>query len=935
MKQLKLLSLLAALIFATGVWAQCSFTATVDASSMYEPTQIQNGGFDVEPQLKSPATDQGWNTTDNRFEWMCGVLEWHTPEWNDDEENCKVEMNAEDEGTLYQDLSTNGGDVIRWSLDHAVRYEPDDSPETQSIRVEIGAPNYSGSNIIYPSGTGWSINTQINDNTKATFRSSGIENPAGKEYGFDGHDLGNLSLNKDLHRNAWYNTTGVYVIPDNQPVTRFAFVSEGAEDWECKSCGNLMDNIVFSTLIGDMSATYGAGNSVVIKGYWGDDNYPYKKLKVVINGTTFDVNMNSVFNKNFTVTIPYSCIGENYTEISYYHESYPSAARTIKVNQPMTVSATGVHVDYDGNPHSITVNVTEPASDYTIKYGTSYGGCTLTENPAYTTKGTYDVYYQVSKAGYTTAKGKATVQIDAVMLNLTVLTNNSSMGSTLKNDILFEDDFSSTSSLPSGWNTGSLAWSVSAGKLKSGAADDQTSELRAQYTLAGPGSISFKYRISSENSFDYGHFSIDGVTKFNVCGSSENTVQYDLSAGTHTFRWWYDKDGSYGEGDDALFIDDISITSLAATGTDPIAIESGSTFNLIAQPNSGYGFVNWTDGGENVLGTNETLAVTLNSNMTAQANFAHLWTVSYAASDKTGGTVPTDNTEHLDGASVTVKSGVPTKYGYTFAGWLNSVDGNTYTAGQNFSITANTTLTAQWDAADMILNDNDNTLPTILSAINDGEARNITMNRPLLRNGDYNTICLPFDLSYAQLHNASNPLYNCTVSQLTDMWVAGNELRIYMSPVNSMVAGKPYLVRYNGEADNLAQMVFNNVTIGAAEGTTTNANGATMYGILEPTHLTVNDQNLLFLVAGNELKWPNADNAMKAFRAYFVLGDYTPSGAPIRRGMRARIVEQRDAATGIDGVQQSAGSIQKFIENGQLIIEANGVRYNAQGQVIK
>ena len=80
---------------------------------------------------------------------------------------------------------------------------------------------------------------------------------------------------------------------------------------------------------------------------------------------------------------------------------------------------------------------------------------------------------------------------------------------------------------------------------------------------------------------------------------------------------------------------------------------------------------------------------------------------------------------------------------------------------------------------------------------------NLTIGRSLLRNGDYNTICLPFDLSTAQLRNSSNPLYGCTVSELTKMWTVGNELRLLMSPVNHMEAGKPYLVKYNGEADNL------------------------------------------------------------------------------------------------------------------------------------
>ena len=75
---------------------------------------------------------------------------------------------------------------------------------------------------------------------------------------------------------------------------------------------------------------------------------------------------------------------------------------------------------------------------------------------------------------------------------------------------------------------------------------------------------------------------------------------------------------------------------------------------------------------------------------------APTYSVTYSALDADGGTVPTDATAYTSGASVTVlgNTGDLTKSGYTFAGWS---DGNTtYQAGGTFSITANTTLTAQW-----------------------------------------------------------------------------------------------------------------------------------------------------------------------------------------------------------------------------------------------
>ena len=279
--------------------------------------------------------------------------------------------------------------------------------------------------------------------------------------------------------------------------------------------------------------------------------------------------------------------------------------------------------------------------------------------------------------------------------------------------------------------------------------------------------------------------------------------------------------------------------------------------------------------------------------------------------------------------------------GYSFSSY--SADHGTVSGSDNpYTLTmanADAVISANWDVNTSIsLDDNDATMPSILSALNDGNARNITINRPLLRNGDYNTLCVPFNLSAEQLADPACPLYNCSISELTDMWVAGNELRLLMSPVSSIEAGKPYLVRYKGETTNLASMVFNGVTVSASAGGSTDANGATMYGVLEPTHLAVGKQNYLFLVAGNQLNWPNVDSPIKSFRAYFVVdGSNNGGSAPVRRGMPARIVEHYDTTTDVEAVggQQSAVSCQKVLRDGQLIIIRNGVEYNAMGQIIK
>ncbi len=66
-----------------------------------------------------------------------------------------------------------------------------------------------------------------------------------------------------------------------------------------------------------------------------------------------------------------------------------------------------------------------------------------------------------------------------------------------------------------------------------------------------------------------------------------------------------------------------------------------------------------------------------------------------------------------------------------------------------------------------------------------------------------------------------------------------------------------------------------------------------------------------------------------AHKAYIT---YAAAGAP--RRMRF-VFNEENTATAVESVQQSAISCQKVIENGQLYILRNGVRYNAQGQIVK
>lgn len=133
-------------------------------------------------------------------------------------------------------------------------------------------------------------------------------------------------------------------------------------------------------------------------------------------------------------------------------------------------------------------------------------------------------------------------------------------------------------------------------------------------------------------------------------------------------------------------------------GTSPQTVQQGSISTPItAIPNTGYHFVNWSDGSI----TNPRIDVNVQANLNVTANFAiNQYTVSYNENGATSGTVPVDAVPHNYGTSVTVLgAGDLAKTGFSFNGWNTSANGSgiSYAAGATInSIGSNTTLYAQW-----------------------------------------------------------------------------------------------------------------------------------------------------------------------------------------------------------------------------------------------
>ncbi|MCF8219409.1 MAG: T9SS type A sorting domain-containing protein [Bacteroidales bacterium] len=89
--------------------------------------------------------------------------------------------------------------------------------------------------------------------------------------------------------------------------------------------------------------------------------------------------------------------------------------------------------------------------------------------------------------------------------------------------------------------------------------DNSSSELSISMEVMEEDSLSFLYLISSEKDYDFLNFYVDNKLKGQWSGQESNwkRVSFLIPKGQHTFKWSYEKDYGWSEGEDAAWIDNI------------------------------------------------------------------------------------------------------------------------------------------------------------------------------------------------------------------------------------------------------------------------------------------------------------------------------------------------------------------------------------------
>lgn len=162
--------------------------------------------------------------------------------------------------------------------------------------------------------------------------------------------------------------------------------------------------------------------------------------------------------------------------------------------------------------------------------------------------------------------------------------------------------------LPTGWTNGyggTTAWRFVASGAHSGTyraqsgaiGNSASSGLAYRVTVPTTATLSFWLMTSSEVAYDYLHVLVDGVEAGSWAGTTAWTqASLGLGAGTHTIEWRYTKDAATMAGSDAVWIDDVTLTSPAPSASSdfeatalPIHFVAGGALPWITNTTSPHG----------------------------------------------------------------------------------------------------------------------------------------------------------------------------------------------------------------------------------------------------------------------------------------------------------------------------------------------------------
>jgi hypothetical protein len=170
-----------------------------------------------------------------------------------------------------------------------------------------------------------------------------------------------------------------------------------------------------------------------------------------------------------------------------------------------------------------------------------------------------------------------------------------------------------------------------------------------------------------------------------------------------------------------------------------------------------------------------------------------------------------------------------------------------------------------------------------LVAGSDGQTTDVTLaGRTLYKDGDWNTICLPFEVD---LTDENGPLYGAEAKTLTDAAIDGTMVTLTFGnpdsatePVTTLKAGTPYIIKWAADTNKPTlteeDLVFTGVTIDKTDRSISKDGGKVQFiGYYDAFGITDADENIYYMTAGSTLKHTGVARTLNACRAYFLFSE--------------------------------------------------------------
>ena len=246
--------------------------------------------------------------------------------------------------------------------------------------------------------------------------------------------------------------------------------------------------------------------------------------------------------------------------------------------------------------------------------------------------------------------------------------------------------------------------------------------------------------------------------------------------------------------------------------------------------------------------------------------------------------------------------------GQTFDGWFTDEQRTVAPTFIPFGSDGSFSLYAKLTKNELTLADNSSNDEAIAAAAASGKVYEVTLSgRTLYKDGSWNTLCLPFDISTASGTLSGDGVQAMTLNTTTSNLIGGTlTLNFNDATGQTIPAGTPFIIKWDESGDDITNPVFEGVTVSDTKHDATIEGVLTFTGTYAPVSISSSSGNntKLYLGSGNTLYYPNAAMTIGCQRAYFQLADGITAGEPVS-GSNAKQIRAfnlnfgDDEATGI------------------------------------